>query len=140
GPRGSARPPDVRQVAHAPQGIPLSDQRAANGSPESHGIRTWGLGNEMDGPWQTGHKPAEEYARLATETARAMRQEDPGLELIACGSSNSQMETFGAWENTVLTEAYDHVDMFSTHDYYAERDCEQDSFLYSAYDIDQFIT
>src|SRR5699024_1845624 len=72
--------------------------------PEPHGIRMWCLGNQMDGPWQTGHKTAEEYARLAAETARAMRQEDPDLELIACGSSNSQMETFGAWENTVLTE------------------------------------
>ena len=65
----------------------------------------WCLGNEMDGPWQVGHKTAEEYARLATETARAMRRADPDLELIACGSSNSGMETFAAWENTVLTEA-----------------------------------
>src|SRR5699024_12242315 len=56
GTRGIEEALDVLQYANAPQGIALSDQRAANGSPESHGIRMWCLGNEMDGPWQTGHK------------------------------------------------------------------------------------
>lgn len=139
GTRGIEEALDVLQYANAPQGIALSDERAANGSPEPHGIRMWCLGNEMDGPWQTGHKTAEEYARLATETARAMRQEDPDLELIACGSSNSQMPTFGAWEKAVLTEAYDHVDMISAHVYYSEKDDDQASFLASADDMDHFI-
>ena len=65
------------------------------------------LGNELDGPWQMGHKTAEEYGRLAAETARKMRMIDPGLELIACGSSHSGMPTFGTWEATVLEHAYD---------------------------------
>ena len=56
----------------------------------------------MDGPWQTGHKTAEEYGRLAAETARAMRQIDPAVELVACGSSSQSMPTFAAWEATVL--------------------------------------
>ena len=43
----------------------------------------------MDGPWQTGHKTADEYGRLAVETAKAMRQIDPAIELVACGSSSS---------------------------------------------------
>lgn len=139
GTRGIEEALDVLQYANAPQGIALADERAANGNPEPHGIRMWCLGNEMDGPWQTGHKTAEEYARLATETARAMRQEDPDLELVACGSSNSSMETFGAWENTVLTDSYDFVDMISAHAYYAERDDDQASFLASADDMDHFI-
>jgi alpha-N-arabinofuranosidase len=99
----------------------------------------WCLGNEMDGPWQIGHKTAEEYARVATEAARAMRMEDPDLELIVCGSSSSAMPTFGAWENTVLTEAYDFVDMVSAHAYYSEKDDDQASFLASADDMDHFI-
>lgn len=139
GTRGVEEALDVLQYANAPQGIALSDQRAANGHPESHGIRMWCLGNEMDGPWQTGHKTAEEYARVATEAARAMRQEDPDLELIACGSSSSSMETFAAWENMVLTDSYDHVDMISAHAYYAEKDGDQASFLASADDMDHFI-
>ncbi|MGO2536151.1 MAG: arabinosylfuranosidase ArfA [Brachybacterium tyrofermentans] len=139
GTRGMEEALDVLQYANAPQGIALSDQRAANGHPEPYGISMWCLGNEMDGPWQAGHKTAEEYARLATETARLMRQENPDLELIVCGSSNSQMPTFGAWENTVLTEAYDQVDMVSAHVYYSEKDGDQASFLASADDMDHFI-
>ncbi|MGO2193400.1 arabinosylfuranosidase ArfA [Brachybacterium sp.] len=140
GTRGVQEALDVLEYANAPVGTHLSDQRAANtGSAEKHDIRMWCLGNEMDGPWQIGHKNAEEYARVATETARAMRMEDPDLELIACGSSNSQMPTFGAWENTVLTEAYDVVDMISAHVYYSEKDGDQASFLASADDMDHFI-
>ena len=139
GTRGIEEALDVLQYANSPQGIALSDQRAANGSPEPHGIRMWCLGNEMDGPWQAGHKTAHEYARIATEAARLMRQEDPDLELIACGSSSSSMETFGEWENVVLTEAYDHVDMISAHAYYSEKDGDQASFLASADDMDHFI-
>ncbi|PWH07279.1 alpha-L-arabinofuranosidase [Brachybacterium endophyticum] len=139
GTRGVAEALEVLEYANAPAGTTLSDARAANGHPEPYGIRMWCLGNEMDGPWQTGHKTAEEYARTATETARAMRQEDPDLELIVCGSSGSQMPTFGAWESTVLTEAYELVDMVSAHAYYAEKDGDSASFLASADDMDHFI-
>jgi alpha-L-arabinofuranosidase len=99
----------------------------------------WCLGNEMDGPWQAGHKTPQEYARIATEAARLMRQENPDLELIACGSSSSSMSTFGEWENVVLTEAYEYVDMISAHAYYSEKDDDQASFLASADDMDYFI-
>ena len=139
GTRGIEEALDVLQYANAPEGIALSDERAANGHAAPYGISMWCLGNEMDGPWQAGHKTPEEYARLATETARLLRQEDPDLELVACGSSNSSMETFGEWENIVLTEAYDHVDMISAHAYYSEQDGDQASFLASADDMDHFI-
>ncbi|MDO5663456.1 MAG: alpha-N-arabinofuranosidase [Brachybacterium sp.] len=139
GTRGVQEALDVLEYANAPQGTFLSDQRAKNGSPEPHNIRMWCLGNEMDGPWQIGHKTAEEYARVATEAARAMRMEDPDLELIVCGSSSSSMPTFGSWEATVLTEAYEYVDMISAHAYYADNDGDQASFLASADDMDYFI-
>ena len=44
GTRGIEEALDVLQYANAPQGIALSDQRAANGSPEPYGIRMWCLG------------------------------------------------------------------------------------------------
>ena len=47
--------------------------------------QVWCLGNEMDGPWQIGHKTMEEYGRLAEETAKAMRLIDPDIELVSCG-------------------------------------------------------
>ena len=92
----------------------------------------WCLGNEMDGPWQTGHKTPAEYGRLAEETARAMRMVDPGLELVACGSSSRAMPTFGAWESTVLEHAYDQVDFVSAHAYYQQHGDDLGSHLASA--------
>jgi alpha-N-arabinofuranosidase len=139
GTRGVQEALDLLEYANHPSGTHLSEQRRANGSKEPHGIRMWCLGNEMDGPWQTGHKTAEEYGRLAAETARAMRQAEPDLELVACGSSGSKMPTFGAWESTVLELSYDQVDFISCHAYYEELDGDLDSFLASAVDMDHFI-
>ncbi|GGS21634.1 alpha-N-arabinofuranosidase [Streptomyces aureoverticillatus] len=139
GTRGVAEALELQEYANHPAGTALSDLRAAHGDKEPFGIRLWCLGNEMDGPWQTGHKTAEEYGRLAAETARAMRQIDPSVQLVACGSSHRAMDTFGAWEATVLAEAYDLVDHVSLHAYYEEIDGDRDSFLASAVDMESFI-
>ncbi|MEU1276115.1 alpha-N-arabinofuranosidase [Streptomyces sp. NPDC005799] len=127
------------EYSNHPGGTELSDRRIAHGAKEPYGIRMWCLGNEMDGPWQTGHKTPEEYGRLAAETARAMRQVDPDLELVACGSSSSAMPTFASWEATVLEAAYDLVDHVSLHAYYEEIDGDRASFLASAVDMEHFI-
>jgi alpha-N-arabinofuranosidase len=139
GTRGVAEALDVQEYANHSAGTALADQRIANGSTEPHAIKLWCLGNEMDGPWQTGHKTANEYGRLAAETARAMRQAEPDLEIVACGSSSASMPTFGEWEETVLTEAYDVVDHISLHAYYEEHDGDPGSFLASAVGMDRFI-
>ncbi|MEU0456533.1 alpha-N-arabinofuranosidase [Streptomyces sp. NPDC006129] len=139
GTRGVEDAVRLLEYCNHPGGTELSDRRIAHGDKEPFGIRMWCLGNEMDGPWQTGHKTPEEYGRLAAETARAMRQVDPGLELVACGSSSSSMPTFAAWESTVLQAAYDLVDYVSLHAYYEETDGDRDSFLASAVDMEHFI-
>ncbi|WP_043617608.1 arabinosylfuranosidase ArfA [Nonomuraea candida] len=140
GTRGIAEALDLLEYCNHPSGTALSDLRAANGAKEPHGIRMWCLGNEMDGPWQTGHKTAREYGRLAAETARAMRMLDPGLELVACGSSSSGMPTFGAWEAEVLEETYELVDYISCHAYYEEKEGDLGSFLASSADMQYFIS
>ncbi|AXK36003.1 alpha-L-arabinofuranosidase [Streptomyces armeniacus] len=139
GTRGVAEALQLQEYANHPSGTALSDLRAEHGDKDPFGIRLWCLGNEMDGPWQTGHKTAQEYGRLAAETARAMRQADRDVELVACGSSNQGMETFAAWEATVLQETYDLVDYISLHAYYEELDGDRDSFLASAVDMESFI-
>ncbi|WP_371671766.1 alpha-N-arabinofuranosidase [Streptomyces sp. NBC_00289] len=139
GTRGVAEALELQEYANHPGGTALSEQRVAHGDKEPFGIRLWCLGNEMDGPWQTGHKTAEEYGRVAAETARAMRQIDPGVELVACGSSSQSMPTFAAWEATVLQETYDLVDHISLHAYYEPVDGDVDSFLASAVDMESFI-
>jgi alpha-N-arabinofuranosidase len=139
GTRGVAEALDLLEYCNVPGGTEMSDRRRANGAEDPYRIKMWCLGNEMDGPWQIGHKTAHEYGRLAAETARAMRMIDPDLELVVCGSSNSRMPTFGAWEHTVLTEAYEHVDHVSAHAYYYEEDGDLASFLASAVNMDHFI-
>ena len=110
GTRGVAEALDLLEYANHPRGSELSERRIAHGALAPFGIRRWCLGNELDGAWQLGHKTASEYGRLAAETARAMRQYDPTLRLVACGSSSATMPTFGEWERLVLEETSDLVD------------------------------
>src|SRR6476620_3056689 len=56
--------------------------------PEPWKVQYWGLGNERDGPWQMGHRSAEDYGKFALEAAKLMKWTDPNLKLIAAGSSN----------------------------------------------------
>ncbi|MFF5364463.1 alpha-N-arabinofuranosidase [Streptomyces scabiei] len=139
GTRGILPALDLLEYANHPSGTALSDLRVANGTPEPHNVRMWCLGNEMDGPWQTGFMAADDYGKLAARTAGAMKMADKDLELVVCGSSNSGMPTFGDWERTVLEHTYDHVDHVSCHAYYQEHDGDLGSFLASATDMDYFI-
>ena len=139
GTRGMQEACDLLEYANHPGGTALSELRVSHGAPEPYGIRIWCLGNEMDGPWQTGHKTAHEYGRLAAETARAMRMIDPDLELVACGSSGAGMPTFGAWEATVLEEAYDQVDYISLHAYYEPLNGDLETFLASGAMMEAYI-
>ena len=116
-----------------------ADMRRKNGFDEPFGIKVWCLGNEMDGDWQIGTKRPVEYARLACETAKLMKMVDPSIELVACGSSGPQMESFGHWEETVLREAYEHVDYLSLHSYYGNPDDNSQQYLGSAAVMDKFI-
>ena len=139
GTRGVQEALDVLEYANIRSGTRLSDWRIANGRTEPHRVGIWCLGNEMDGPWQLGHGTADEYGALAAKTARAMRQIDPHIELVVCGSSSAQMPTFGTWERTVLEHTYDDVDYISCHAYYEPADGDVDSFLASAVNMDGFI-
>ncbi|MBY8872941.1 alpha-N-arabinofuranosidase [Micromonospora sp. PLK6-60] len=140
GTRGVQEACDLLEYANHPGGTQLSDLRRKHGAEQPYGVRLWCLGNELDGPWQVGHKTADEYGRLAAETARAMKLVDPSISLVACGSSNRQMPTFASWEATVLEHTYEHVDYISAHTYYDPSDGDRASVLASAVDMDHFIT
>ena len=116
-----------------------ANKRRENGFEEPFNVKVWCLGNEMDGPWQIGHKTAEEYARIACETAKVMKWVDPSIELVASGSSNIQMPTWGSWERTVLRECYRHIDYLSLHNYYGNRDNDTAAYLGQSLDMDRFI-
>ncbi len=140
GTRGPEDAKNLLEYCNFPEGTYYSDLRKAHGYEKPHNIRLWCLGNEMDGPWQMGHKTAEEYGRAAEETGRLMKMLDPSIETVACGSSSLQMSTFGTWEETVLDRCYDQVDYLSLHQYYGNRDGDTADFLASSVGMDQFIS
>jgi alpha-N-arabinofuranosidase len=139
GTRGTEEALDLLEYANTSVKTARTDERAANGRAEPFGVKVWCLGNEMDGPWQLGHRNADDYGKLASRTAKGMRQLDPSIELVVCGSSGRTMPTFGAWERTVLEHTFDDVDFISCHAYYQEQGGDAQEFLASAVDMQKFI-
>ena len=139
GSRGLQSAANLVEYTNVSGGTAWSDLRRSNGVAEPHGVKLWCLGNEMDGPWQTGQKTASEYGAIAAEAAKAMRAVDPSIELVACGSSGRDMPTFGAWESTVLERTYDLVDYVSLHAYYEQFGDDRASFLASGAALEGFI-
>lgn len=127
------------EYCNHPGGTYYSDLRKAHGYEQPHNIKTWCLGNEMDGSWQLGGKTAEEYGRLAYETAKAMKTVDPSIELVSCGSSSAAMPTFPEWEATTLSHTYEFADYISLHQYYGNPENDTANFLAKSLDMDQFI-
>ena len=111
--------------------------RRANGFEEPFGIKVWCLGNEMDGPWQLGHKTAEEYARLAAETAKVMKRADNTIQLVACGSTG--YGRIGDWEYRVLDETYPFVDYVSLHTYFDNKENNTPKFLARTEEMHEYI-
>lgn len=128
------------EYCNHPSGTFWSDLRRKNGRQDPHNIKVWCLGNEMDGPWQICGLSADDYGKKALETAKIMRWVDPGIELVACGSSGAWMSTFPEWDRIVLEYLYDQVDFISLHSYYGHDDKDNlADFLASFMDMDNFI-
>jgi len=139
GTRGTDSARSLLEYCNHPEGSYWSDLRISHGFREPHKIKVWCLGNEMDGYWQIGHKTAEEYGRLACETAKVMKLTDPTIELVVCGSSFRGMPTFPSWESTVLQHTYDCADYISLHTYYGNPDNDLGNFLARSLDMGIYI-
>lgn len=139
GMRGPEEARNLVEYCNHKSGSYWSDLRRSHGYEAPHNIKTWCLGNEMDGPWQIGHKTAVEYGRTALEASKVMKWTDPSIETIMCGSSNMGMSTFGEWEATTLDIAYDSVDYVSLHIYFDNRPNDTASFLAKSMVMDDFI-
>lgn len=110
--------------------------RKQNGRREPWKVTYWGLGNEMDGPWQMGQRSADDYGKFALEAAKLMKWTDPNVKLIAAGSSN-----FGAgsdwtgWNRTVLEYLKNHADYLSLHTYVGNPDNDFGDFLANSLEL-----
>ncbi len=115
-----------------------ADQRRKNGRDKPYGVKYWGLGNEIDGPWQLGHKNAEDYSKFALEAAKAMRRVDSSIKLIASGSS-----FFGgdwvSWNRVVLEKLRNDIDYISLHTYIGNPDNDFERFLANGQLVDNYI-
>ncbi|CAM3564063.1 alpha-N-arabinofuranosidase [Marinicrinis lubricantis] len=139
GTRGIDAARNLVEYCNHPGGTYWSDLRKSHGYQEPHKIKTWCLGNEMDGPWQIGHMNAEDYGKKALEAAKVMKWVDDSIELVSCGSSSTGMKTFPEWEATSLDITYEAVDYVSLHQYYGNPNNDTESYLAKSLDMDHFI-
>ncbi|MQW89485.1 alpha-N-arabinofuranosidase [Sinorhizobium saheli] len=139
GSRGLDDARNFLEYCNHPGGTYWSDLRARHGYKEPHNVRVWCLGNEMDGPWQVGHKSAAEYGHLANEVSKAFKYFDKTLETVVCGSSNDKMKTYPEWEATVLDASYDSVDYISLHKYFGNEEQDTLNYYAKAIDLDRYI-
>ncbi len=127
------------EYCNAPVGTKYADLRAAHGYPEPYNVEYWCIGNEMDGPWQIGHLDAVEYGKKAREAAKMMRWHDPSIQLVLCGSSNSQMPTYPEWDRVALELCWDRVDYHSLHYYAGNREDDTASYLALSAEFENFV-
>lgn len=139
GTRGMEEALQYLEYCNFPSGTKYSELRKSHGVEEPYGVRLWCLGNEMDGNWQIGHKSAAEYGVLAAETGKIMKLLDPGIELIACGSSLSTMKTYPEWDMEVLEQTYDVIDYLALHQYYGGQEKGTAAFLAQVLDMEEYI-
>jgi alpha-N-arabinofuranosidase len=69
----------------------LGAMRARNGHPEPYHVKFWNIGNEPWGTFQLGYTPLKYYVLKHNEFAKAMRQVDPSITLIASGKMLEDM-------------------------------------------------
>jgi len=139
---GTGTPEEARnwvEYCNCPAGTRYADMRANNGSVEPYGVKLWCLGNEMDGHWQIGHVPAEQYAVRAQQAGKMMRGADRSIELVACGSCGMNMPTYMEWDWQVLDYMGDLADYISLHRYVGNRDDDSADYLAITNSIDRQI-
>ena len=139
---GTGTPEEARnwvEYCNCPAGTKYADLRRANGAAQPHGVKLWCLGNEMDGPWQLGHVPADQYAIRAQQAAKMMKDTDRTIELVACGSCTVTMPTYMDWDRQVLEYLGDAADYISLHRYVGNSNDDTPDFLAATNAIDRQI-
>ena len=114
---------------------PMGRQRAANGHPEPYGVKFWGIGNEAWGfSYQYGAIRLNQFEYKHNQFARAMRQVDPTIKLIASGAMPDTMTgskeslNLGTnlvptylspadWTGGLLSNCFNNIDLISEHFY-----------------------
>jgi alpha-N-arabinofuranosidase len=137
----------------------LGQSRAANGHPAPYGVKIWGIGNEMYGPWQWGHMDVTQYPEKHNLVVKAMKDVDPSIKVIASSATpeelswtyleNRQLGTFPAreavndrvpfgfgtkydWTGALLARSAAYIDYLGEHFYGYPNlaiDCDKQAFV-----------
>jgi alpha-N-arabinofuranosidase len=128
------------EYVNGSQDTEITRLRKKNGRDKPWGVKYWGLGNEMDGYWQMGHRSAADYAAFALETAKLAKLTDPKVKLIAAGASNYRAGSdWIGWNRTVLESLRDYADYISIHLYVGNQANDYADFVASPIEMDQKI-
>jgi alpha-N-arabinofuranosidase len=128
------------EYVNGEQDTAITRLRKKNGRDKPWKVKYWGLGNEMDGYWQMGHRSASDYAAFALETAKLAKLTDPSVKLIAAGASNYRAGSdWIGWNRTVLESLRDYADYISIHLYVGNQAGDYADFVASPIEMDQKI-
>ena len=73
-----------------------------------------GIGNEVYGPWETGHCPGDEYGRHFLQYQEAIRRVDADVKLVAVGA----LRIFAGFTEGMLKATGPTMDYVSVHCFY----------------------
>jgi alpha-L-arabinofuranosidase len=119
------------------QGMPTCAPPRPATSPTQSGCGAWAT--RWTVPWQLGHVPAEHYAIRAQQAAKMMKDVDPSIELVVCGSSGPGISTFAEWDRQALEYVGDFADYISLHRYVGNQANDTPDFLAITNAIDRQI-
>ncbi len=123
------------EYANGSVSTPMGKLRASNGHPEPYHVKFWGIGNEAWGfSYQYGAMKLNQFAFKHNQFARAMKQVDPTIKLIASGAMPDTMTgskeslNLGTnlvppylspadWTGGLLSNCFNNIDLISEHFY-----------------------
>jgi len=124
------------EYCNSPLDTAMTRLRKQNGRTEPWKVTYWGLGNEIDGPWQMGHRSAEDYGKFALEAAKLMKLTDPNVKLVAAGSSNfGPGSDWTGWNRTVLEYLKNYADYLALHMYVGNPQNDYGDFVASSLEL-----
>lgn len=126
---------ELVEYANGAATTPMGKWRAENGHSAPYNVKLWGVGNEPWGDYQMGAMSLPQFEIKHNLFAKAMRQVDPSIKLIAGGAMPDVMEgadqarringqyvpgylSAADWSGQMLLNCLDNIDMLSEH-YYA---------------------
>jgi alpha-N-arabinofuranosidase len=123
------------EYCNGPGSTPMGKLRASNGHPEPYHVKFWGIGNEAWGfSYQFGAMRLNQFEYKHNLFARAMKQVDPTIKLIASGAMLDTMTgskeslNLGTnlvpaylspadWTGGLLANCFNNIDLISEHFY-----------------------